>query len=150
MRYWLLKTEPESYSIDDLKRDKATSWEGVRNYQARNHIRAMEVGDGVIIYHSSCVPPGAVGVGKVVSAPRPDPTELNQDSGYYEPRATNDKNIWSTIDIAFEKKFKHPVPLIEIKANKKLSGIEIVRTGSRLSVSPVSLAHFELLVEMGS
>lgn len=132
MNYWLIKSEPTCYSIDDFKRDKRTSWSGVRNYQARNFIRSMRVGDLAIFYHSSANPPTAVGIAKVVKA----------------PYAENDP-LWSTVDIAFVSKFKEPLTLSQIKINPKLSDMMVTQTGSRLSIQPVSKEHFETIQKLG-
>jgi predicted RNA-binding protein with PUA-like domain len=132
VNYWLLKSEPTCYSIDDLKRDKKTSWSGVRNYQARNFIRTMKVGDLVIFYHSSANPPSAVGMAKVIKAPYAEGDPL-----------------WSTVDIAFVEKFKNPLTLSQIKINPKLEGMMVTQIGSRLSVQPVSKEHFETIQKLG-
>jgi predicted RNA-binding protein with PUA-like domain len=132
MNYWLIKSEPTCYSIDDFKRDKKTSWSGVRNYQARNFIRSMRVGDLAIFYHSSANPPAAVGIAKVVKAPYAEKDPL-----------------WSTVDIAFVEKFKEPLTLSQIKINPRLEGMMVTQTGSRLSVQPVSKEHFETIQKLG-
>ncbi len=132
MQYWLIKSEAESYSIDDLKRNKKTSWTGVRNYQARNFIRSMKVGDLLIYYHSGGTAPSAVGVAKVVKGPYPEK----------EP-------LWSAVDVSFVEKFKNPLTLAQIKHNPKLEGMIVTQQGSRLSVQPVSKEHFETIQKLG-
>jgi len=141
-KYWLMKTEPESYSIDTLKEDKKTPWSGVRNFQARNFIREMRPGDGVLFYHSSCKVPGVYGIAKVASAPYPDPTQHDSASHYYEPRATKEKSMWDVVDVAFVKKLKEPVTLSDMRADSKLRAMIVLQQGSRLSVTPVASEHF--------
>lgn len=142
--YWLIKSEPDCYSIDDLKKDKKTAWADVRNYQARNFIREMKLGDLIIYYHSSTNPPSAVGIAKVVKAP------------YAEKPARPDKSarsggdpLWSAVDVGFVEKFTNPLPLPVIKANPKLEGILLTQQGSRLSIMPVSKEHFEVIRKFG-
>lgn len=145
MNYWLVKSEADCYSIDDLKKDKKTQWTGVRNYQARNFLQDMRVGDLVIFYHSNQVPPAAVGVAKVVKAAYPDGTALDKKDDHYDKRHTKEKPVWYAPDLAYLETFKHPVSLADIKINPRLKGIEVARQGSRLSVQPVSKPHFELI-----
>jgi len=145
-KYWLMKSEPESYSIDTLKADKKTAWTGVRNFQARNFMRDdMQIGDGVLFYHSSCKVPGVYGIAKVASAPYPDPTQWEKSSPYFEPRATRDKPVWYVVDIAFVKKLKTPITLSDIRGDSRLHSMAILRPGSRLSITPVSFIEFETL-----
>lgn len=145
MKYWLIKSEGNCYSIDDLKKDKRVAWEGIRNYQARNFMtKDMKVGDLILYYHSITEPIGVYGVAKVVSAPHPDESQFNKKAEMeYEPRATKEKPVWYCVDVAFVKKFKKPVTLEEIKKDKQLTGIVVAQKGSRLSVQPVSQKHFE-------
>ena len=144
MKYWLLKTEPETYSIDDLKRDRKTCWDGVRNYQARNFMRDdMKVGDLVLIYHSNADPPGVAGIAKVSRSSYPDHTAQDPKDAHHDPKATPENPIWMMVDVAFVKKFKAIVSLDAIKADKKLDGILVAKRGQRLSVQPVEKAHFE-------
>ena len=139
MNYWLVKSEPEAYSIDDLKRDKKIAWEGVRNYQARNFMRdSMKVGDKIIFYHSSATPPGAVGEARVCSLPYPDPSQFDAKSHYFDSKARKEKPIWYLVDIAFVRKFKRMVSLSEMRIHKELSGMALLQPGSRLSITPVS------------
>ena len=141
-----MKSEPESYSIDALKADKKTAWSGVRNFQARNFMRdEMQIGDGVLFYHSSCKVPGVYGIAKVASAPYPDPTQFDPSSDYFEPRATKEKPVWYLVDIAFVKKLKVPVTLTDIRANSKLRTMALLQPGSRLSITPVASEHFAIL-----
>ena len=146
MKYWLMKSEPESYSIDALKADEKTAWTGVRNFLARNYMRdEMQIGDGVLFYHSSCKVPGVYGIAKVASAPYPDPTQFDPSSDYFEPRATKEKPVWYLVDIAFVKKLKVPVTLTDIRANSKLRTMALLQPGSRLSITPIASEHFAIL-----
>ena len=140
--YWLAKSEPESYSIADLERDGRTAWEGVRNYMARNYLRAMKAGDLVLFYHSNADPSGVAGVAKVSRAAYPDKTALDSDSKYHDPKATADDLRWSVVDLAFVEAFADVLPLEVLKDDPGLVGMEVTRRGSRLSVSPVSATQF--------
>lgn len=143
-QYWLFKSEPEAFGIDDLKRDKKTSWTGVRNFQVRNFMRdAMHVGDMVLIYHSSCAQIGVAGVGKIVRAAYPDPTQFDSKDKHYDRTAKKENPRWMTVDISFVKKFKEVVPLSYIRVNLKLSDMLILRKGSRLSITPITERHFD-------
>jgi predicted RNA-binding protein with PUA-like domain len=150
MNYWLIKSEPTCYSIDDLKHEKKASWSGVRNYQARNFMKSMKVGDLAIFYHSSAIPTAAVGIAKVVKAAYPDPTALNTKDDHYDPKASKQNPIWYMVDFGFVEKFKEPLTLSQIKINPKLSGMMVTQTGSRLSVQPVSKEHFEVIKKLGN
>jgi len=151
MQYWLIKSEPESYSIDDLKRDKKTPWSGVRNFQARNFMRdQMKIGDLALFYHSSVSPPGIAGIAKVASAPYPDPTQFDTKSPYYDPRASKEKPIWFLVDFSFIKKFKHMLPLQELKDSTLFAEMVVTQKGSRLSIQPVAQKHFEKIVTLTS
>ena len=138
MKYWLMKTEPDAFSIDDLARVGREPWSGVRNYQARNFMRAMKVGDGVLFYHSNTKVPGIVGVAEVVSDAYPDPTQFEKKSDYYDPKSTREEPRWSLVDVGFKRKFTRIVSLEELRANaERLDDFELLRRGSRLSVLPV-------------
>jgi predicted RNA-binding protein with PUA-like domain len=151
MKHWLLKTEPESYSIDDLKRDKKTSWDGVRNYQARNFIRDdMKTGDLILLYHSNAKPPGIVGIAKVCRDAYPDHTAQDPKDHHHDPKATKENPIWMMVDIQFVEKFTAIVSLDEIKAAKSLDGILVAKRGQRLSVQPVEKAHFDRIRKMAA
>lgn len=147
-RYWLMKSEPGTYSIEDLEADGETTWDGVRNYQARNFMRDdMKEGDGVLYYHSNASPPGVVGVAEVSREGYPDPTARDPDSGYYDEKATEADPRWFMVDIRFVRALPRMVPLAEMKADAKLD--DMVVTGrSRLSVQPVEEAHFDHVLEM--
>ncbi|RIK64246.1 MAG: EVE domain-containing protein [Planctomycetota bacterium] len=145
-RYWLMKTEPETYSIDDLARDGRTCWDGVRNYQARNYMRdAMNVGDLVLIYHSNAEPTGIAGLARVAGAAYPDHTALDPKSAYFDPKATSGNPIWMMVDIEFVEKFVSPVTLERLRKEKSLSGMLVLQRGQRLSVMPVEEKHFKLI-----
>jgi predicted RNA-binding protein with PUA-like domain len=137
MRYWLMKSEPSAYSIDDLVKDKTTSWGGVRNYQARNFMRdQMRVGDKVLFYHSNCEHPGIVGIAEVSSPAHPDATQFERKSKYYDPAATRDVPRWLNVDIRFTKKTR-PISLSELRNHKPLRNMRILAKGNRLSITPV-------------
>lgn len=149
--YWLFKTEPESYSIDDLKKDKKTFWNGVRNYQARNFLRDdIQPGDRVLFYHSNAEPPAIVGVAKVVKAGYGDPTALDPNSDYYDAKATKDEPRWYMVDIAFESKFAQPLALESLRSVAALKEMELLRKGSRLSVQPVRKAEFDAILKLAA
>lgn len=151
MNYWLIKSEPNCYSIDDLKKDKRTSWNGVRNYQARNFMRdSMKIGDMALFYHSSTKIPGVYGVAKVVSTTHRDESALNKQDEHYDPRSTKEKPIWECVDFAFGKKFSRAISLEEIKHDYKLEGIMVTQKWSRLSIQPVSKNHFERIVYLSN
>lgn len=145
-KYWLMKSEPESYSIDTLRKDKKTPWTGVRNFQARNYMQNdMRVGDVVLFYHSSCAVPGVYGLGKVARLAYPDPTQFDPSTDYYDKRAKKEKPLWYMVDVAFVKKLKEPITLKDIRARKELSTMKLLQRGSRLSISPVTAKEYELL-----
>lgn len=147
--YWLMKTEPDVFSIDDLKKDKKTWWEGVRNYQARNYMNAMKVGDEVIFYHSSADPSGIAGLGTITSLAAPDKTQFDKKSEYYDKKATQEKPIWFCTQVGFKEKFKNFIPLEQIKNEKKLSTMIVIRKGSRLSIQPATQQEYEVILELG-
>jgi len=147
VHHWLMKSEPEVYSIDDLRRDRRTPWDGVRNYQARNHMRVMEKGDLVLFYHSRSHPPAVAGVAKVVKEAYPDPTQFDRKSKYYDPRSDKDVPRWWLVDVGFVERFDVPVPLPAIKADRGLADMVLVNN-SRLSVQPVTDQEFERVREM--
>ena len=149
-RYWLMKSEPDAFSIDDLARVGTEPWNGVRNYQARNHMRQMQVGDGVLFYHSSCEVPGIVGLATVASEAYPDPTQFDPKSDYHDPKSTREDPRWSLVDVRFERKLRRAIPLEEIKRHAEALGEDfaLVRRGSRLSVLPVTAAQWKLLLSL--
>ncbi len=150
--YWLLKSEPESFSIDDLQRapKQTTFWNGVRHYQARNLLRdAMKVGDGVIFYHSNADPAAAVGLAEVVRAGYPDGTQFDPKSDYYDAGAKPDDPRWFMVDIKFKEKFVRPLPLELLRALPALADMVLLQRGSRLSVQPVTAAEWKAIVAQG-
>jgi len=151
MNYWLFKTEPTSFSIDDLKRKKREHWDGVRNYQARNLLRDdVKKGDQVIFYHSSCNVPAAVGIAEVVKEGYPDFTAFDKNSEHPDPKSTKERPIWYMVDIAFKKKFSKPVSLHDMRTISQLHDMRLLQKGNRLSLFPISQKHFELLSELGA
>lgn len=148
-QYWLMKSEPEVFSIDDLARDDKTAWTGVRNYQARNFMRdRMRVGDVVFFYHSNAEPAGIAGLARVVSAPYADPTQFDRKGEYFESRATKEKPVWMLVDIAFERKFARLLTLDALRAEPALAGLLALKKGQRLSVQPVDAAHARCLLAL--
>lgn len=148
-RYWLMKTEPQSYSIDDLKRDGTTFWNGVRNYQARNFMRDdMKPGDGVLFHHSSADPPGIYGIAEVVKSAYPDHTQFDPESKYFDPKATPDNPIWFMVDLKFVRKFAAPIPLSDLKETAGLEDMMVTKRGSRLSVQPVTADEWKIVTGM--
>lgn len=138
MAYWLMKSEPDELSISGLKKLGQTRWDGVRNYQARNFLRAMAVGDQFFFYHSSCPEPGIAGIGEIVKAAYPDPTALDDKSPYFDAKATEEKNPWSALDVAFVEVFPNVLGLSFLKQQAALEQMPLVQKGSRLSVMPVT------------
>jgi len=149
MNYWLMKSEPDVYSIEDLARDGSTHWEGVRNYSARNNMRKMARGDLVLFYHSNAKPPGVVGIARVVKTAYSDPDQWNQRSKYYDPNSTKDNPRWSMVDVDFVEQFPQLVPLDRIKQTKGLEDMVLVRR-SRLSVQPVTPEQFTIVRRLGT
>lgn len=148
-RYWLMKSEPTVYSIGDLERDGSTSWDGVRNYQARNFMRdEMQVGDLVLFYHSNADPSGVAGLAKVSGGPRADPTQFDADSELFDAASTSSAPRWVSVTVAFVERFVAPVSLAQLKAEKKLAGMAVTRPGQRLSVQPVDAAHFAQVLKL--
>jgi len=141
MRYWLMKSEPSTYSIDDLKKDGKTYWDGVRNFQARNFMRDdMRAGDLVLFYHSNAEPSGVAGLARVYKTGYPD----------FTAKSTKEKSLWFMVDMEFVKKFERLVPLEELKRNPALKGMWVIKRGTRLSVQPVEKKHFETIKKMGN
>lgn len=149
-RCWLMKSEPDVYSIDDLARDKSTPWTGVRNYQARNFMRdGMRAGDLVLFYHSNAEPSGAAGVARVVREAYPDPTARDPRSEYFDPKATDVNPIWMLVDVGFVRKFRRLVSLDMMRVEPALANMLVLKRGTRLSVQPVAAAEFERICAMG-
>lgn len=148
-QYWLIKSEPEVYSIDDLERDGETGWEGVRNYQARNHLSSMKLGDHALFYHSNADPPGAAGVAEVSREAYPDPAQFDPKSDYYDPKSDPKNPRWVRVDVRFVQKLPHLVSLATLKADPELEGMLVRKPGMRLSVQPVDEAHFAHVLALG-
>lgn len=151
MKYWLLKTEPESFSIQDLAAapEQATCWDGVRNYQARNFMRdEMRVGDRVLFYHSNAQPPAIVGTARVVREAYPDATAWNPADHHYDPKASPENPIWQMVDIQLEDIFARPLGLDELRNVAALKNMELLRRGSRLSVQPVRKSEFDAVLKL--
>ena len=147
MKYWLMKSEPDTFSIDDLKRKKHEAWDGVRNYQARTFMRdEMRVGDGVFFYHSNCAEPGIAGIAEVASDAYPDPTQFDPKSKYFDPASSRDNPRWMLVDVKYVKKLKRVVTLDELKQHPKLEGMTLLRKGNRLSVMPVDAAEWKYIL----
>ncbi len=150
-KYWLMKSEPTAYSIDDLVKDKKTHWDGVRNYQARNFMRdEMKVGDKVLFYHSNAKPTGVVGVCEIIKEGYPDFTAFDPDESHYDPKSNLDKPTWMMVDIKLIKKLPRIVTLEEIKENSKLQNMKLVQRGNRLSVMPVKKTEFDLILKLSN
>lgn len=149
-RYWLMKSEPESYGIDHLKADGTTPWGGVRNFQARNYMcDEMQVGDSVLFYHSNTKEPGVYGIAKVSSKPYADPTQYDPKGHYFEPRATKEKPVWFLVDVGFVRKLAKPVMLPTLREDDQTCGMITLRPGNRLSITPVTKAEYDRVLELG-
>ncbi len=146
MRYWLMKTEPDEFSIDDLSKKKAEPWTGVRNYQARNFMREMKAGDGVLFYHSSCEIPGVAGIAEVAEIAYPDPTQFDKKSDYYDAASKREEPRWSLVDVKFKRKLKRVIPLSELKDRNELEGFALLARGNRLSVLPVTKPQWDFIL----
>lgn len=146
--HYLMKSEPDVYSIDDLAAAGRGMWEGVRNYQARNTMREMRVGDLVLLYHSNAKPSGVAGVARIAREAYPDPFQFEPLSDYYDPKSKPEDPRWSCVDVEFVEKLPRLVSLAELKEQPALEGMEVTRRGSRLSVHPVSAEHFRYVVAL--
>jgi predicted RNA-binding protein with PUA-like domain len=150
MRHWLMKSEPDEFSIDDLERapQRTAAWYGVRNYQARNFMRdEMRVGDGVFFYYSSCPVPGIAGIAAVASAAYPDESQFDRASPYYDPQATRESPRWMNVDVRLVKKTRF-VPLAELRAHRELAGMRVLRRANRLSITPVAPKEWEFITRV--
>jgi len=145
MAYWLLKSEPDEFSIDDLAREKVAGWDGVRNYQARNFLKAMKKGDRTLFYHSSTKPPAIVGVVRIVKGAYPDPTQFDPRSDYYDPDSPRQAPRWVRVDVKFIRKFPAGLSLGEIKRIPVLKGMVLLKRG-RLSVQPVTASEWTAIL----
>ena len=150
-RYWLMKSEPEDFSIDDLERVQVEPWTGVRNYQARNFMRdGMQLGDGVLFYHSNTTVPGIYGIAEVASAAYPDPTQFERKSKYFDGTSSREEPRWQLVDVRFVRKLKQPIALDTIRAHAATLGEDfaLIRKGTRLSVLPVTAAQWKHLLSL--
>jgi predicted RNA-binding protein with PUA-like domain len=148
MQRWLMKTEPDTFSIDDLRARKIEPWNGVRNYQARNFIRTMRRGDEVMIYHSSCPVPGVAGLAKVASAPYPDPGQFDPKDPYFDAGSDRGNPRWTLVDVRFVRKLKRTIALDELKALRNLGDFALIRRGNRLSVLPVTEPQWRAILAL--
>lgn len=148
-RFWLMKSEPEVFSIKTLAQKRKALWDGVRNYQARNFMsKEMSPGDLVMFYHSSCEPPGIAGLARVSKSASPDPTQFDKKSEYYDPKAKLDQPIWFCVEVAFEREFKNFLPLEKIRGAKALQDLPLLQRGQRLSIQPLTQKQFNLLLQL--
>jgi len=144
-----MKSEPDAYSIDDLKRDRTEHWDGIRNYQARNFMmRDMKPGDEILFYHSSCKVPGVVGLARVCKEAYPDFTAWNPDSKYYDPKSTPEKPRWFMVDVGFVKKFPEVISLAQLRQTPGLEGMRLLQKGNRLSIMPVNEHEFQTICKL--
>lgn len=148
-QYWLMKSEPDVFSIDQLIKDKKTWWTGVRNYQARNFMQSMKVGDQVLFYHSSADPSGVAGIAEVSKSAEPDSTQFEKKSDYFEPKATKEKPMWFCVEVKPVKKFKNFIPLDQLRDEKALADMLVLKKGQRLSIQPVTEKEFLTVSKMG-
>lgn len=146
---WLMKSEPEAYSIQQLAKDGTTPWDGIRNYQARNFMRdAMRVGDRVLFYHSNTKPPGIVGLAEICREAYPDHTAWDPASPYFDPRSTEENPVWMMVDVRYLDTFDQILSLDHLRAEPKLEGMLVTRKGQRLSIQPVSMVHYRQILKM--
>lgn len=152
MNYWLMKSEPQVFSLEDLKHrpGRTEPWDGVRNYQARNFMRdAMRIGDLVLFYHSNTKPPGVVGIAQIASGAYPDPTAFDKNSKYYDPKSDPDNPRWMLVDVKYKEDLKRPVSLDEMKSIPELAGMRVLQPGNRLSITPVTELEFKVVQRAG-
>jgi predicted RNA-binding protein with PUA-like domain len=147
-RYWLFKSEPHAYSFERLRADRVTPWSGVRNYQARNNMMEMRVGDLGLFYHSSIAEPAAIGVCKVVRTAYPDFTAFERGGEYYDPKSTPAKPVWMMVDVEYVEPLENPVTLARMRAEPRLMGMELLKRGQRLSVQPVTPHEWNVVMEL--
>jgi len=148
MPYWLMKSEPDELSITHLQQLGRARWDGVRNYQARNFMRSMQVGDLFFFYHSSCPEPGIAGIARIAGPAYPDPTALDPESHYHDPKASAEKNPWSALDVEFVEAFPRVLPLARLRGEPALAELALVQRGSRLSVMPVTEAQWQAILAL--
>lgn len=152
MAYWLFKTEPFKFSFEDLKNspEQTTTWDGIRNYQARNYLRdTVKIGDLVLFYHSRCDPPGIVGIAEVIQEAYPDYTAWEPKSDYYDPKSSSENPRWLMVDVQYRKDFPKMVTLRDMKEQPELEEMLVIKRGQRLSIQPVESNHFDQVIRMG-
>lgn len=152
MNYWLMKSEPDVFSFEDLKacKNQTEPWDGIRNYQARNFMRdEMQIGDLVLFYHSNTNPPGVAGIAEVASAAYPDPTAFDKKSNYYDAKSDPEKPRWMLVEVKYKQDLKRYVPLDEIKTIPECSEMRLIQRGNRLSITPVTKAEFQAIKQAG-
>ena len=147
-QYWLMKSEPDAYGIQDLRREGTTLWDGIRNYQARNFMRTMNVGDQAFFYHSNCKPPGIIGLMEVTETGLIDPTQFDPKSDHPDPKSDPENPRWLCVDVKFKSKFKSPLTLKELKLDPKFADMTVVQKGNRLSVMPIAKKHFDRVLKL--
>jgi predicted RNA-binding protein with PUA-like domain len=147
-QFWLMKTEPDVYSIDDLARERVGTWEGVRSYQARNFMRAMKLGDLALFYHSNAAPPGVIGAMRICKEVYVDPTQFDPESDYYDPQSKPEAPRWDRVEVEFVEKFPRLVSLEQLKADPACSEMLVIRRGQRLSVQPVARKDFQRVLKL--
>jgi predicted RNA-binding protein with PUA-like domain len=150
MQYWLMKSEPDEFSLADLQKRRREPWTGVRNYQARNFMRAAKQGDVVLFYHSNCTEPGIVGLAEVTQTAFPDPTQFDKKSDYYDAKSTADNPRWSCVEVGYVETFRRLVSLEDLRQSPALKSLLILRPGNRLSVTPVTAQEFREIKKLGS
>ena len=144
-----MKSEPDDYSIDDLKRDKREPWDGIRNYQARNFMRDdMQIGDDVFFYQSNCKEPGIVGLMTIASEAYPDPTQFDKKNKHFDPKSDENNPRWLLVDVKYKRKLKRNISLAELREHKALDGMTLLRKGNRLSIMPVSATHWKKILSL--
>jgi predicted RNA-binding protein with PUA-like domain len=149
MNYWLMKSEPLSYSIDDLRKEKRSYWEGVRNYQARNYMKdSMKTGDLALFYHSNAKPSGVAGICRITKTHIPDHTSWDPESQYYDPKSSKDSPRWIMVEVEFVKKFQKVIPLTELRQYSELKAMKLLQKGSRLSILPVKESEFNFILSL--
>jgi predicted RNA-binding protein with PUA-like domain len=148
MAYWLMKSEPDELSIKDLQRLGESRWDGVRNFQARNYLRAMAPGDSFFFYHSSCTVPGVAGIGRIVDAAYPDPTAVDPGGPYFDAKSSPDKNRWSAVNVGFVEAFPEVIKISYLKQQASLEGMPLVQKATRLSVMPVTPEQWQAILAL--
>jgi predicted RNA-binding protein with PUA-like domain len=150
MAYWLMKSEPDVFGYDDLVRNRREGWDGIRNYQARNFLREMQVGDLAIFYHSNATPPGAAGVARIAKTAEPDPTQFDPASKYFDAGSSPEDPRWDWVTVAPKQRFRHYVSLDELRTMPELAHCRLLARGNRLSVMPLTAAEFDAIVAAGN